>query len=213
MKEFLRVMKAVSDPSRVKILKMLQSRVMCVCEVHTALGTAQSTASKHLKILEDAGLISSFRDGTWVNYKLADGGQSPYAANLLGNIKRTGKGKLNVMYCLHACLMDAWRNGDIPAVPPFPAKKRYQIEEKPIEWLDEKKQLNVLAAIPQPHQCIFIWLKYLMRRPAEAMALHVEDFKDNVFRVHRSFSNRTLINRTKTSQIHHIPCPDILKRE
>jgi len=87
MKEFLRVMKAVSDPSRVKILKMLQSRVMCVCEVHTALGTAQSTASKHLKILEDAGLISSFRDGTWVNYKLADGGQSPYAANLLGNIK------------------------------------------------------------------------------------------------------------------------------
>lgn len=87
MKEFLKVMKAVSDPSRVKILKMLQSRVMCVCEVHTALGTAQSTASKHLKILEDAGLISSFRDGTWVNYRLADGGQSPYAANLLGNIK------------------------------------------------------------------------------------------------------------------------------
>ena len=87
MKEFLRVMKAVSDPSRVKILKMLQHRVMCVCEVHTALGTAQSTASKHLKILEDVGLIASFRDGTWVNYKLADGGQSPYAANLLGNIK------------------------------------------------------------------------------------------------------------------------------
>jgi len=87
MKEFLKVMKAVSDPSRVKILKLLQSRVLCVCEVHTALGTAQSTASKHLKILEDAGLITSFRDGTWVNYKLADGGQSPYAANLLGNIK------------------------------------------------------------------------------------------------------------------------------
>jgi ArsR family transcriptional regulator len=80
-------MKAVSDPSRVKILKMLQRRVMCVCEVHTALGTAQSTASKHLKLLEDAGLIVSFRDGIWVNYKLADGGQSPYAANLLGNIK------------------------------------------------------------------------------------------------------------------------------
>ena len=69
------------------ILKMLQNRVMCVCEVHTALGTAQSTASKHLKMLEEAGLITSFRDGTWVNYMLADGGQSPYAANLLGNVK------------------------------------------------------------------------------------------------------------------------------
>jgi len=40
-----------------------------------------------LKMLEEAGLITSFRDGTWVNYMLADGGQSPYAANLLGNVK------------------------------------------------------------------------------------------------------------------------------
>ena len=87
MKEFLKVMKAASDPSRVKILKMLQKRVMCVCEVQAALGTAQSTASKHLKLLEDAGLITSYRDGTWVNYTLTDGAQSPYAANLIGNIK------------------------------------------------------------------------------------------------------------------------------
>ena len=87
VKEFLKVMKAASDPSRVKILKMLQQRVMCVCEVQAALGTAQSTASKHLKILEDAGLITSYRDGTWVNYTLTDGAQSPYAANLIGNIK------------------------------------------------------------------------------------------------------------------------------
>ena len=97
MKEFLKVMKAVSDPSRVKILKMLQSRVMCVCEVHTALGTAQSTASKHLKILEDAGLITSFRDGAWVNYKLAGGGQTPYAANLLGNMKHWLNGELEII--------------------------------------------------------------------------------------------------------------------
>ena len=87
MKEFIKVMKAVSDPTRVKILKMLQRRVMCVCEVQAALGTAQSTASKHLKILEDAGLITSFKDGTWMNYSLADGSQSPYAASLIGNIR------------------------------------------------------------------------------------------------------------------------------
>jgi ArsR family transcriptional regulator len=87
MREFIRVMKAVADATRVKILKMLQQRVMCVCEVQAALGTAQSTASKHLKILEEAGLITSFRDGTWVNYRLGDGVQSPYAASLIGNIK------------------------------------------------------------------------------------------------------------------------------
>ena len=87
MKEFLKVMKAVSDPTRVKILKMLGKRVMCVCEIHTALGTAQSTASKHLKILEDAGLLVSHKDGLWVNYLLSDGHQSPFAASLLGNIR------------------------------------------------------------------------------------------------------------------------------
>ena len=93
MKEFIKVMKAASDPSRVKILKMLQHRVMCVCEVQAALRTAQSTASKHLKILEEAGLINSFRDGTWVNYSLADGSQSPFAASLIGNIKHWLEGE------------------------------------------------------------------------------------------------------------------------
>lgn len=87
MKEFIRVMKAVSDPARIKILKMLQRKVMCVCEIQEALGTAQSSASKHLKILEDAGMITYNKDGLWVNYSLADGSQSPYAANMLGNLK------------------------------------------------------------------------------------------------------------------------------
>ena len=97
MKEFIKVMKAVSDPSRVKILKMLQRRMMCVCEIKTALGTAQSTASKHLKILEDAGLIASFREGTWVNYSLADGSQSPYSASMIGNIKHWLEGEQAIM--------------------------------------------------------------------------------------------------------------------
>ncbi len=87
MKEFIRVMKAASDPTRVKILKMLEKRSMCVCEIQEGLGTAQSTASKHLKILEDAGLVTSKKDGLWVNYSLADGGHSPYAANLLGSVR------------------------------------------------------------------------------------------------------------------------------
>jgi ArsR family transcriptional regulator len=87
MKIFLKVMKALSDPSRVKIMKMLQKRVMCVCEIKEALGVAQSTASKHLKILEDAGLITFHKEGLWVNYTLADGGNSPYAASLLGNLR------------------------------------------------------------------------------------------------------------------------------
>lgn len=87
MKAFIKVMKALSDPNRVKMMKMLQTRPLCVCEIREALGIAQSTASKHLKILEEAELVRSFKDGLWVNYSLADGSGSPYAASLIGNLK------------------------------------------------------------------------------------------------------------------------------
>lgn len=87
MKKFIKVMKALSDPNRVKMMKMLQHKPLCVCEIKEALGVAQSTASKHLKILEDAELVRSFKDGLWVNYSLSDGTGSPFAASMIGNLK------------------------------------------------------------------------------------------------------------------------------
>jgi ArsR family transcriptional regulator len=87
MKDFLKVMKALSDPSRVKIVKMLERRVMCVCEIQEALGLAQSSVSKHLKILDDAGMITYSKEGLWVNYRLADGARNPYVASMLGNLR------------------------------------------------------------------------------------------------------------------------------
>ena len=87
MRKFIKVMKALSDPNRVKIIKMLQRKVMCVCEMQAALQIAQPTVSKDLKILEDAGLVTFYKDGMWVNYRLTDGASSPYAASLLGNLR------------------------------------------------------------------------------------------------------------------------------
>ena len=87
MRDFIAVMKALSDPNRVKIVKLLQRRVLCVCEIHEALGLAQSSASKHLRILEETGLVVSSKEGQWVNYRLSDGARSPYAASLLGNLR------------------------------------------------------------------------------------------------------------------------------
>ncbi len=87
MREFIKVMKALSDPNRVKMIKLLQRKVMCVCEIQDALKLAQSTASKHLKILEEAGLITFSKEGLWVNYRLADGAKNPYVASLLGNLR------------------------------------------------------------------------------------------------------------------------------
>ena len=87
MKEFIKVMKALRDPNRVKIVKMLQHGELCVCEIQEALGVSQPTVSKRVKTLEAAGLLHSRKDGLWVHYSLTDGGKSPYAATLLGNLR------------------------------------------------------------------------------------------------------------------------------
>lgn len=83
MKSFIRVMKALSDPNRVRVVKLLQTGELCVCEIKEVLGLAQSTVSKHLKILEDAGLLEKKRQGTWMIYSLADGSESMYAESML----------------------------------------------------------------------------------------------------------------------------------
>ncbi|HDQ03847.1 MAG TPA: ArsR family transcriptional regulator [Deltaproteobacteria bacterium] len=87
MDKFIQVMKALSDPIRVRIIKILQERTLCVCEIQALMSLPQPSVSKHLKVLEDAGLIHSSKDGLWVNYCAADGSESPYAASLLGHLK------------------------------------------------------------------------------------------------------------------------------
>jgi ArsR family transcriptional regulator len=87
MKEFIKVMKALSDPNRVKLLKLLQKEEICACKLQAALGIAQPTVSKHLRILEDAGLVSRRKEGLWAHYSLTNGSRSPYAASLLGNLR------------------------------------------------------------------------------------------------------------------------------
>ena len=87
MDQFIKVMKALSDPIRLKILKMLQHKPMCVCEIQKALDIPQPSASRNLRILENAGLAMSQKSGLWVNYDIAEGSDSPYAAILLGGLK------------------------------------------------------------------------------------------------------------------------------
>ena len=80
-------MKALSDPSRVRVLKLLEDGELCVCEIQKVLGLAQSTASKHMKLLEDAGLVERKRQGTWILYTLANGDETEYANIMLINMR------------------------------------------------------------------------------------------------------------------------------
>jgi ArsR family transcriptional regulator len=97
MKDFIKIMKALSDPNRIKIVKMLQHKTMCVCEMQEALQVSQPTVSKNLKILEDAGLVDFKKDGLWVDYHLTDGAKSPYVASLLGNLRHWLENEVEVI--------------------------------------------------------------------------------------------------------------------
>ena len=87
MEKFVKTMKALADINRVKILKALQCRSLCVCELQSLLGINQPSVSKHLAVLEKAGFVSRAKAGQWVEYALSQGENSPYVASILGNLK------------------------------------------------------------------------------------------------------------------------------
>jgi ArsR family transcriptional regulator len=87
MHDYEAVLKAVADPTRVRILKILEGGEMCVCQVIAILSLGQSTVSKHLFLLRAAGLIKDRRDRKWVHYSLDRGNDSPYAARILLNLR------------------------------------------------------------------------------------------------------------------------------
>lgn len=87
MQVFVKVMKALSDPNRIAILKMLQRRKMCVCEIQNALQIPQPNVSKHLKVLGNAGLVESRKDGLRVYYRLSDGKGRPHVATVLKSFR------------------------------------------------------------------------------------------------------------------------------
>jgi len=83
MREFVKLFKALSDETRIRILKVLLERECCVCEVMQALDITQSRASRNLAILEDAGFVKSRRDGLWIVYSIDERRMNSYAAPLI----------------------------------------------------------------------------------------------------------------------------------
>jgi len=70
MIELIKVFKALSDETRVRMLKLLFEGEICVCEIMQVMEISQSRASRNLGILKDAGLLNDRRDGQWVHYSL-----------------------------------------------------------------------------------------------------------------------------------------------
>ncbi len=83
MRDLELVLKAAGDPTRTRILKLLERGGLCVCQVQAVLGLAPSTVSKHLAILKNAGLVEDRRDGKWIQYSLAAEERNPFAKPIL----------------------------------------------------------------------------------------------------------------------------------
>ena len=89
MRDLELALKAAADPTRTRILKLLEAGPLCVCQIQAVLGLAPSTVSKHLATLKVAGLAEDRRDGRWIHYALTEAGRNPYAAGVLALLKGT----------------------------------------------------------------------------------------------------------------------------
>jgi len=85
MRKLAKTFQALSDTNRIRILKMLEVRHLCVCEITEILYLANSTVSKHLSILRDAEFILDEKDGKWVNYFLNDSKNNTYVTKNIEN--------------------------------------------------------------------------------------------------------------------------------
>jgi ArsR family transcriptional regulator len=97
MKSYLKVFKALSDKNRLRIMKMLETKPMCVCEITAVLSLAPSTVSKHLSLLHEAGLIEDRKQGRWVNYSLPGKNLIPLVSEMLRLLRRSLKDHPEVM--------------------------------------------------------------------------------------------------------------------
>lgn len=70
MDELLSVFKALSDETRLRIVKLLENGELCVCHLVAAVDMSQPKVSFHLRALKEAGLVKDRREGKWMHYRL-----------------------------------------------------------------------------------------------------------------------------------------------
>jgi DNA-binding transcriptional ArsR family regulator len=74
MDDTIAIAKALADRTRLRILMALTGGELCVCQIVELCSLAPSTISKHLQLLNHAGLIDARKDGRWIYYRLAEKG-------------------------------------------------------------------------------------------------------------------------------------------
>ena len=91
MEEAAILFQALAKSSRLRLLKCLQIRPACVCELMQATGMSQTRVSRHLGILKAAGLVKDARDAQWVIYSLAEPPPDELSGKLLALVADRGE--------------------------------------------------------------------------------------------------------------------------
>lgn len=107
MRKTLKIFKALSDPTRVRILMLLIIQELCVCELVFILKMEQSRISHQLRILRDADLVEDLRQGKWITYRIPEIMRNeiksllgPSFGGELKNSKEIRKDQRNLQICM-----------------------------------------------------------------------------------------------------------------
>jgi len=77
MQQFMAITKALADENRVRMLLALQGRELCLCQIAALMALALSTASQHMSILRQSGLVEGRKEGRWMYYRWPEAHASP----------------------------------------------------------------------------------------------------------------------------------------
>lgn len=84
MKDVIDVCKALSDETRLRILKILENEELCARDIVAALDQSQPRVSFHLKMLRNTGLIMDRKQGKWMHYHI--NGADPFKRFLIMSV-------------------------------------------------------------------------------------------------------------------------------
>ena len=123
--------KALADATRLRILGLLLTGEICVCDIHESLKIPQPKASRHLAYLRRCGLVETRRDGLWIHYRLgtladpvlaAIGDAVRHALTHLDSVHRDGERLERRTGCCMPAPADV---GRVPCCAPAPVTRRH----------------------------------------------------------------------------------------
>ncbi len=96
LSQMVKIHKTLSEPNRLKLLKLLLEHELCVCEMVEVLNISQPLVSQHLRVLKTAGLVTERREGKWVYYRTDETALNKFM-EMWGLLLRQNLGKVSEM--------------------------------------------------------------------------------------------------------------------